>query len=294
MFWALDRLMRLARVVFSNHLYCGFGRRARLQDATTELLSDDFVRVRVQRPPHVQWSPGQTAYLIMPSVSAFPLEAHPFSISSIDSVLFQPSTRESETAQWKELVFLINVRSGFTKRLKDVAAQNQTVKLFIDGPYGSAPDMDTYDTAIFVAGELPSHYAHVAANLMLTDFFLCRRVRRDVHAACLPGCDRVSDFACLRLRRKKCVVIFSEPPARDQCVVVGWCLSGQYAMQVSTMRCDAQRAVNIDTPPSHARRSRPLGLGCALSCPRSHAALADGVDQDLCHARRTAFYNERE
>lgn len=166
MFWALDRFMRVARIVVCNHLYCGFSRRARLQDAATELLSDDFVRVRVRRPPHFQWSPGQTAYLIMPSVSKFPLEAHPFSISTIDSVLFNPFTRDSarngevgaieHAAQWKELVFLINVRGGFTKRLRDVAAQNQTVKLFIDGPYGSAPDMRAYDTCIFVAGESPS------------------------------------------------------------------------------------------------------------------------------------------
>ena len=166
MFWALDRFMRVVRVVVCNHLYCGFSGRARLQDATTELLSDDFVRVRVRRPPHFQWSPGQTAYLIMPSVSTFPLEAHPFSISSIDSTLFRPRARSErsarhgeakeipEAAHWKELVFLINVRGGFTKRLKEVAAQNQTVKLFIDGPYGSAPDMGAYDTSIFVAGEL--------------------------------------------------------------------------------------------------------------------------------------------
>ena len=165
MFWALDRFMRIARVVFCNHLYFGFSRRARLQDATTELLSDDFVRIRVRRPQHFQWYPGQTAYLIMPTVSRFPLEAHPFSISSVDSSLFRPYTRGSannaeagsikESAHWKELVFLINVRGGFTKRLKDVAAQNQTVKLFIDGPYGAAPDMGAYDTSVFVAGKSP-------------------------------------------------------------------------------------------------------------------------------------------
>ncbi|KAH0828785.1 putative ferric reductase [Lanmaoa asiatica] len=157
MFWALDRFMRVARVVVCNHLYCGFGRSSKLQDAATELLCDKFVRVRVRRPPHFQWSPGQTAYLIMPSVSTFPLEAHPFSISSIDSALFHPGSRgehsaRTGTAHWKELVFVINIRGGFTKRLREVAAQNRTVKLFIDGPYGSAPDMRAYDTSIFVAG----------------------------------------------------------------------------------------------------------------------------------------------
>ena len=159
-FWALDRLLRIARVVFCNHLYFGFSRRARLQDATIELLSDNFVRIRVRRPPHFRWCPGQTAYLIMPTVSRFPLEAHPFSIASIDSSLFPPSTRGSaeagpveESPHWKELVFLINVRGGFTKRLKDITAQKQAVKLFIDGPYGAAPDVAAYDTSVLVAGE---------------------------------------------------------------------------------------------------------------------------------------------
>ena len=159
-FWALDRLLRIARVVFCNHLYFGFSRRARLQDATVELLSDNFVRIRVRRPPHFRWCPGQTAYLIMPAVSRFPLEAHPFSIASIDSSLFPPSTRGSaeagsaeESPHWKELVFLINVRGGFTKRLKDITARKQAVKLFIDGPYGAAPDVAAYDTSVLVAGE---------------------------------------------------------------------------------------------------------------------------------------------
>jgi len=154
MFWALDRFLRLTRVVVFNCL----GRRARTQDATTELLSDDLVRVTMRRPPHFQWSPGQAAYLTMPSISTFPLESHPFSISSIDSQLFQPSASESdvrgssEADQWKEIVFLINVRGGFTKRLRQVAMRDETVKVFIDGPYGSSPEVVAYDTSIFVAG----------------------------------------------------------------------------------------------------------------------------------------------
>ncbi|KAG9309648.1 putative ferric reductase [Chiua virens] len=161
MFWGLDRLLRLTRVLVCNHLYFGFSRRAKLQDASTELLADDFVRLRIRRPPHVQWWPGQTAYLTVPSVSKFPLEAHPFSISSIDSDLFRDDTKDfvigergvtADTEDWKELVFLINVRNGFTKRLREAAAQNRTVKVFIDGPYGSAPDVGTYDTSILIAG----------------------------------------------------------------------------------------------------------------------------------------------
>lgn len=131
--------------------------------ATTELLSEDLVRLRLSRPPHFHWSPGQTAYLIMPSVSTLPFEAHPFTIASFDSSLFpiteskdQSDSNEdlrSSAPLWKELVFLINVRKGFTKKLKEVASRKGQVKVFVDGPYGPSPDLDCYDTSVLVAGE---------------------------------------------------------------------------------------------------------------------------------------------
>ncbi|KIJ04502.1 hypothetical protein PAXINDRAFT_22206 [Paxillus involutus ATCC 200175] len=159
--WALDRFIRLVRLVVSNHLYFGFTRRSGSLHATTELLCEDFVRVRLHRPPHFHWSPGQSAYIIMPSVSTLPFEAHPFSISSIDSSLFhRHGDNNSENsdgptaAYWKELVFLVNVRGGFTKRLKEVAARNETIKVFVDGPYGSSPDLGAYDTSVLIAGKV--------------------------------------------------------------------------------------------------------------------------------------------
>ncbi|KAF9223031.1 iron reductase [Gyrodon lividus] len=167
MFWALDRFMRVVRLVVSNHLYFSCNRHSGSGslDATTELLCEDFVRVRLRRPPHFHWSPGQTAYIIMPSVSTLPFEAHPFSISSIDSPEFRQhgddyseggeertEIKPSGAAYWKELVFLVNVRGGFTKRLKEVAAENKTVKVFVDGPYGSSPDLGAYNTSVLIAG----------------------------------------------------------------------------------------------------------------------------------------------
>ncbi|KIJ58174.1 hypothetical protein HYDPIDRAFT_119859 [Hydnomerulius pinastri MD-312] len=163
-FWALDRFIRAVRVVVFNHSYFGFKRGSGTMDATTELISDDLVRLRLRRPRHFHWSPGQTAYLIMPSVSTLPFEAHPFSISSIDSTLFSSEANEEGTengehstkprgaAYWKELVFLINVRGGLTKLLKQVAADKKTVKAFVDGPYGPSPDLGAYDTSVLIAG----------------------------------------------------------------------------------------------------------------------------------------------
>ncbi|KAG2346403.1 hypothetical protein BDR05DRAFT_988089 [Suillus weaverae] len=167
--WGLDRFIRFLRLVVFNHSYFGF-RSGSTMDATAELLSDDFVRLRFHRPSHFHWTPGQTAYLIMPSVSRLPFEAHPFTIASFNSTLFDVPKEQKLTSEkyaeislaegnlgssapfWKELVFFINVREGFTARLKDAALKGNKVKVFVDGPYGPSPNLGSYDTSVLVAG----------------------------------------------------------------------------------------------------------------------------------------------
>lgn len=125
-------------------------------DATVELLSPHFVRLRLRRPAHFHWEPGQTAYLTMPEVSGLPFEAHPFTIASIDtgSECTEKSVNDELTPYWKELVFFINVHGGFTKKLGEVAIKEGTVKTFVDGPYGHVSDLSIEDTVVLVAGEL--------------------------------------------------------------------------------------------------------------------------------------------
>ena len=130
-------------------------------DATVELLSPRFVRLRLRRPPHFHWSPGQTAYLIMPGVSTIPFEAHPFTIASVDTVgeetqgEVSPRSDGDSLAEvepyWKELVFYINTHSGFTKKLSEAAQKRERVKVFVDGPYGKSPDLTVYDTSVLIA-----------------------------------------------------------------------------------------------------------------------------------------------
>ncbi|EIW75479.1 iron reductase [Coniophora puteana RWD-64-598 SS2] len=155
-FWGLDRVVRFARLVIFNHSYFGFKSGSGTMDATAELISDTLVRVRMKRPSHFHWSPGQQAFLIMPSVSKLPFEAHPFTIASIDSSLFQPEqfdeNEKSISSLWKEVVFLVNIRGGFTKRLGEVAASNGQMRVFIDGPYGPSPEFGCFDTCVLVAG----------------------------------------------------------------------------------------------------------------------------------------------
>ncbi|KAL1938751.1 hypothetical protein VTO73DRAFT_11354 [Trametes versicolor] len=167
--WGLDRAIRLARLVFYNHLYFGFTKTSNRLDASVELLSPHFVRLHLQRPPHFRWTPGQTAFLTMPGVSAFPLEAHPFTIASVDA-RYQlngvssptvgpgdaekagPPSGADATPYWKELVFLVNVREGFTRRLAEIAQTGGKVKVLVDGPYGFSPNLDHDDTVVLIAG----------------------------------------------------------------------------------------------------------------------------------------------
>jgi ferric-chelate reductase len=161
--WASDRFIRMVRFVVFNHSYFGFKSGTGTMDAATELLSEDLIRLRLRRPSHFHWSPGQSAYLTMPSVSTLPFEAHPFTIASFDSSLLSTASAEDQSSGevlgssapfWKELVFFVNVQGGFTKKLKEVAAKKGTVKVFVDGPYGPSPDLGSYDTSVLVAGEL--------------------------------------------------------------------------------------------------------------------------------------------
>ncbi|KIY64057.1 hypothetical protein CYLTODRAFT_402376 [Cylindrobasidium torrendii FP15055 ss-10] len=185
--WALDRLIRVLRVLVFNHFYFLFHKQATKFDARVELLSEHFVRLTIKRPNHFHWAPGQTAYLILPGVSRLPWEAHPFTIASFDSSssstkddLSSPNSpgdssekdpasigtstetvdisgrdhtsREDGEQYLKELVFLVNVREGFTKRLAKIGVKKGNATVFIDGPYGPSPVPSGYDTAVFVSG----------------------------------------------------------------------------------------------------------------------------------------------
>lgn len=132
-------------------------------DAGIELLSPHLVRLRLLRPSHFHWSPGQAAYLIMPGVSTLPFEAHPFTIASVDTADDEAQGDATLTVEekealaetrpyWKELVFIINVHSGFTRKLRDIAEKGGKVKVFVDGPYGKSPDLTGYDTSVLIAG----------------------------------------------------------------------------------------------------------------------------------------------
>ena len=114
--------------------------------ATIELLSSDTVRLTMRR--RISWRPGQHAYVVLPTVSDLPTEAHPFTIASI------PHKLDGSESKERDVVFLIRGRSGFTARLMEHADKNGTcvVPAYMDGPYGCPPDLTRYTTCVLIAG----------------------------------------------------------------------------------------------------------------------------------------------
>ncbi|KAG1894070.1 ferric reductase NAD binding domain-containing protein [Suillus fuscotomentosus] len=156
--WGLDRLIRTLRLVVFNHSYFGFSSGSTMDTIAELLLSDDFVRLRFHRPSHFHWTPGQTAYLIMPSVSRLPFEAHPFTIASFNSTLFDvPKEQKPTSEKYAEMSLAegnlgSSAPEGFTAHLKDAALKGDKVKVFVDGPYGPSPNLGSYDTSVLIAG----------------------------------------------------------------------------------------------------------------------------------------------
>jgi ferric-chelate reductase len=165
--WGLDRFIRLVRlVVFNTSLGTSASHADASMEACAELVTSDLVRLTMKRPKHFRWDAGQTAYLILPTVSALPIEAHPFTIASYDSnEVSRGDDNEKVPPMWKDLVFLINVREGFTKHLKEVALKEGRVPALVDGPYGPSPELDHFDTVVLVAGMfLPMHFRSLSVG----------------------------------------------------------------------------------------------------------------------------------
>ncbi|KAI0774396.1 ferric reductase NAD binding domain-containing protein [Fomes fomentarius] len=143
--WAFDRVLRTARLIWTNR-----GKGGTVHEhgsAIVELVSSDTIRLTLRRK--MNWRAGQHAYVLLPTVSDLPTEAHPFTIASVPRAL-DGSDGHSE----KEIVFLVRGRSGFTGRLREYAARNGTCRVpaFVDGPYGCPPDLKNYSTCILIAG----------------------------------------------------------------------------------------------------------------------------------------------
>lgn len=81
-------------------------------------------------------------YLWMPSITRFPIEAHPFTFANVP-------TQDSNQA-----VFLMRVQSDATKLLREALQSDDMARIPIglEGPYGRSLDLHRFGAAVLVAG----------------------------------------------------------------------------------------------------------------------------------------------
>lgn len=119
--WGFDRLVSLAKL--------GWASKGTAK-AVVEVLGSDVVRVTVRTG--MKWTPGQHAFLTLPSVA--PAQQHPFTMTNLSS---------------GEAIFLIRAHKGFTRKLLQHPGEQACL---IDGPYGIPPPLSHYASVTLVAG----------------------------------------------------------------------------------------------------------------------------------------------
>jgi len=175
--WGLDRFVGLVRLVVLNKWWSclsfrkrnaysaipsedvdsyNYARRAESggsepfddMTAKVELVSPEVMRITVHQPT-LKWSAGSHMYISMPDVSHLWTEQHPFTIANVPQC-------------GGDVLFIVRAHGGFTHRLLErVAATPDTengnaqecrFRTHIEGPYGTPPRLDHYDSVLLVAG----------------------------------------------------------------------------------------------------------------------------------------------
>ncbi|CAI4809207.1 BBM_1a_G0052070.mRNA.1.CDS.1 [Saccharomyces cerevisiae] len=139
--WTIDRLIRIVRLS-----YFGFPK------ASLQLVGDDIIRVTVKRPVRL-WKakPGQYVFVSFPHPLYF-WQSHPFTVS--DSIIKDG-----------ELTIILKEKKGVTKLVKKYVCCNggkASMRLAIEGPYGSSSPVNNYDNVLLLTGGtgLPGPIAH--------------------------------------------------------------------------------------------------------------------------------------
>ncbi|EJS41556.1 fre3p [Saccharomyces arboricola H-6] len=139
--WIVDRLVRIVRVS-----YFGFPK------ASLQLIGDDIIRVTVERPARL-WKakPGQYVFVSFLHPLYF-WQSHPFTV--LDSI-----TKDGE------LVIILKEKKGVTRLVKKYVCRNggkASMRLAIEGPYGSSSPVNHYDNVLLLTGGtgLPGPVAH--------------------------------------------------------------------------------------------------------------------------------------
>ncbi|KAK8017952.1 hypothetical protein PG991_007142 [Apiospora marii] len=137
--WVADRLIRMGRLIYNSVN----------NEATLHPLPQGGTQILLKKPLH-RAVPGTHCFVWLPRVRLF--ETHPFTI-----VATSPT----------ELI--VNSYNGFTRSLHKYATKNPgaTLKVSLEGPYGTFPDPILFDKVICVAGGSGATFTFGMASNML-------------------------------------------------------------------------------------------------------------------------------
>jgi predicted ferric reductase len=131
--WCFDRFVRLVRLGT-------FG----IRSAQVQLIANETLKVTVSRPRYWKPFPGCHAFIHFIRPTCF-WQSHPFTI--VDHV---------EDDNTHTITFYLKVKGGVThglyKYLSTQPGNKATIKVTIEGPYGSRLPLDRYDTTVFLSG----------------------------------------------------------------------------------------------------------------------------------------------
>jgi len=145
--WATQHVMWLCRLIYRNS--AGSDGTITLLRYRNSIGSTQCMKVtiRAKRPWNVQ--PGQYAYVTVPSIAkrraAF-IQTHPYVIAWVDKAN-------------SEITLLIQRNKGFSSDFLDCSHTDPSV--IVDGPYGHARSLDSYDTVLFLCSGIG-----IAAHLL--------------------------------------------------------------------------------------------------------------------------------
>jgi predicted ferric reductase len=155
--WALDRFLRLARLVYRN-----MGRK--MTRIHVEALPGDAARVTIRMARPWKLKPGEHLYLYVPTLGLW--TSHPFTIAWQEDEAAHieddgtekslPVTRQDVIQADPTMSLIIRRRTGFTNTLFKKAFEAprrcfDTVAL-VEGPYGKGNGLGSYGTVVLVAG----------------------------------------------------------------------------------------------------------------------------------------------
>lgn len=165
--WGFDRILRVARIAYCGGVVTG--------DFT--LVDREQLIVKAEIPYSKLWSvyPGSHVYIYFLSGNKF-WESHPFTIY-----------QSPEAAKNGNMTLLLKAKDGITFDLvtRLVAAGGQrSMKMLIEGPYGSKHPVGKYDSSIYIAGGIGitatySYAQKVVANSVSKNIIFTWIVRGD-------------------------------------------------------------------------------------------------------------------